>query len=593
MLEKYSDDQKFMTKPRKIFFLLLLAGVLRLGYVFSLEEKYSFFDTAHYDSAAKSILAGNGFGPSLHYYDRYEHYCLEPVYPLALAGIYALFGQSYLAVRIIQALLSLLQIYFIYRITLIIRPAAALYALAFAAVYPFFIYISGLLYSTQVFSLLLTMAVFFFCLYSQTFRLKWLTFGAIAIGLSIATIPVCAPTVALFALWIVFINKKKVATRAAHVALLGILVVLVLAPWTIRNWLVFKVISPGRACLAESRAFEQVDLQFRYDDSFKQRRFEGRQFRVEILNDGDKLLFDYFLDDAHLGTLKILEDNWIWPDTAYFGLIFRGGSPLELPAVEFSPATQSADLQFDDSIHSSELSVHDGRITLQTTPEKWGYSLVFTRPDSFTRLTMTYPDSVTPQDVQRFAFLVGMDAPSLTADGYMIWLHPWKDADLWQVKDGRPFRSLDVIDLVRKQNPMTLSRLVAKEPVRYFTQHFIPEFFKFWSPVISRVTTNDYQPGVAQEAASILFFTPLLLFSLIGLVVLFKIDLMKLLLLLIPLVVLSLDYAIFFVEIRYRIPIDGFLIILASIGFSLCLAKVRKKMHCQASVSYGVFRKPI
>jgi hypothetical protein len=577
MLKRYFDDHKFMTKPRKIFLLLLLAGVLRLAYVFSLENRYYFFDTVHYDSAAKSILAGNGFGPSLHYYDSYANYCLEPIYPLFLAGVYALFGQSYLAVRIFQALLSLLQIYFIYRITLIIRPTAALYALTFAAVYPFFIYISGLLYSTQVFSLLLTLTVFFFCLYSQTFRLKWLVFGAIALGLSIATIPVIAPAVALFALWVALINKKKLARSAAHVALLGTLVVLILTPWTIRNWLVFNVISPGRACLAESRAFEQVDLQFRYDDSFKQRYFEGRQFRVEILNDKDNLRFKYFLDDIHLGTLQVLEDNWIWPDTVYFGLLFHGGTSIELPAVELSHTTKSADLQFDDYIHSPELSVHDGRITLQETPKKWGYSLVFTRPDSFTRLTLTYPNPVTPQDMQRFAFLVGMDAPSLTSDGYMIWLHPWRDADLWEVKDGRPFRSLDVVDLVRKQNPMTLSRLIAKEPVRYFTRHFIPEFFKFWSPMISRITSSGYQPGLMQKAASILFFTPLLLFSLIGLAALFKNELKKLLLLLIPVVVLSLGYAVFFVEIRYRIPIDGFLIILASTGFSIFLEKWRKR----------------
>lgn len=566
-----------MTKPRKIFLLLLLAGVLRLAYVFSLEEKYFFFDTVHYDSAAKSILAGNGFGPSLHYYDRYEHYCLEPVYPLALAGVYALFGQSYLAIRIFQVLLSLLQIYFIYRITLIMRPSAAFFALSLAAVYPFFIYISGLIYGTQLFALLLTLTIFFFCLYSQTFRLKWLTFGAIALGLSIATIPVIAPAVLLFALWVALINKGKVTQRAAHVVWLGIMVALILAPWTIRNWLVFKVVSPGRACLAESRAFEQVDLQFRYKDSFNQRSFEGRQFRVDILNSQGNLLFKYFLDDTHLGTLRIIEDGWFWPDTAYFGLCFRGGSFVELPAAEFSYTEKPGGRQFDDFIHSPELSVMDSSITLQTTPEKWGYSLVFTPPDSITRLTLTYPNPVTPQDMQRFAFLVGMDAPTLTADGYMIWLHPWKDADLWQVKDGQPFRSLDVIDLVRKQNPMTLSRLVAKEPLRYFTQHFIPEFFKFWSPIISRITTSGYQPGLMQKAASILFFTPLLLFSLIGAAAQFKIDLKKLLLLLIPVVVLSLGYAVFFVEIRYRIPIDGFLIILASIGFSNCLEKFQKK----------------
>ena len=102
-------------KKRHVLILLFLAAVLRVAYIMTLEDRWYFFDTAHYDSAAQSIVEDGTFGPSLHYYNEYDNYCLEPVYPIFMALIYKIFGHSLLAVRLAQMILSLLQIFILYK----------------------------------------------------------------------------------------------------------------------------------------------------------------------------------------------------------------------------------------------------------------------------------------------------------------------------------------------------------------------------------------------------------------------------------------------------------------------------------------------
>ncbi len=558
---------------KMLLFILAAAAVLRWIYVFSLEEKSSFFDTVHYDTAARSLLEGRGFGPSLHYYDRFGSYCLEPTYPLFMAGVYSVFGAHFWAVRFVQTLLSLLQIYLIYRITRLIRPQEALYAAAFAAVYPFFIYITGLLYGTQLFALLLTTAVYFLCRYAEDPRLRWAAAGFAAASAAVTVIPVIAPLLPLYGLWILHLHRRHIGRGLLHAAAAAAVTIAVLAPWTVRNYRVFGVLSPGRACLAETRVFEEVDTVLRYEDAFKQPLFDGRRFSVERSQHEGRPLFTYFLDDRRIGALKVVDPSWSWPDSAYWGLILYGGDAVQLPLPEFFTANGS----FDAFAHfqaSTQIHLHDGFVSLPPTPAKWDYKVVGTEPADVVHMRLTYPRPVSPHDMRRFALLIGLDAPSLTANGYMLWLHPHKDADLWRIVEGRPFKPVDVVDLKRLEQPMTLQRLIAKEPVRFFTRHFFPELVRFWLPWIGRIQTEENRPGMLHQAVSVLFFAPLLIFFWISVPTLLRSYRTKAWLLLLPIAMLNIGYAVFFVEVRYRIPIDAFLIVAAAVGFSTMASKL-------------------
>ena len=94
--------------PWKILFaIFMLALFLRLFAVFSQDESKTlpFSDAKQYDNIAVNIVSGHGFskivgGPYVPTTIR------TPGYPLFLAGIYAVFGHSYIAVKIIQAVLG-------------------------------------------------------------------------------------------------------------------------------------------------------------------------------------------------------------------------------------------------------------------------------------------------------------------------------------------------------------------------------------------------------------------------------------------------------------------------------------------------------
>ena len=76
---------------RKLYlFLFISAFLVRVVYIMTLEDKWYFYDTVHYDKAASSILSEQGFGKGYYFSgiaEFQDEYSLTPVYPLFLAGI--------------------------------------------------------------------------------------------------------------------------------------------------------------------------------------------------------------------------------------------------------------------------------------------------------------------------------------------------------------------------------------------------------------------------------------------------------------------------------------------------------------------------
>ena len=562
-------------KNRHVVLLFVLAALLRLVYVFSLEDRWYYFDTAHYDSAARALLQNGTFGESLHYYDEYEHYCLEPAYPLFLAAIYGIFGPSLLAVRIAQVILSLLHLFVIHKMTQLLRPRAAILALVIGAAYPFFIYISGLLYVTQLFALLLTLSIYWFLKYKNNVSLRPLMLSAIVLAIAVVARPVALPIPILLAMWIFLFADLSWSKKIVHVLLTAVCLILILTPWTIRNWQVFDIVSPGRACLAETRVFEKVDLEFRIQDSQELTELPWQTFQVDVIDSAGATIFACFVDDTLMAKLKVNEE-FSRPDSAYAGIIFKGGPPMVIDRVQ---CAQEHDIRLDSQgMHNVKsapaISFNENVIQLSESESGWRHVAVFDSAISANTFRLFYPKFLKPQDASRVAILFDVNRPFLNADGYMIWLHPWLQADMWKVENGRPARPVETIDLFVKENPPSLTNLVTKKPLRFLTGHVLPEFLNFWSPVVSRVTTTG-NVGGAMNLISILVFTPVLLFALIGLFLL-RHEWKSLLIMLIPVLTISGAYSVFFTELRYRIPLDGFLLVLAVIGFDSILRRFQR-----------------
>ncbi|HDD64952.1 MAG TPA: hypothetical protein ENF61_02430, partial [Firmicutes bacterium] len=96
---------------KKILFIILSAGfVLRLIFIFTLKNKFYFDDEYEYFKMVQNFLEGKGLiiAENLKAFR-------PPLYPLFLSLLYS-FGLNFSGIRIIQAIISTITVYFIYRI---------------------------------------------------------------------------------------------------------------------------------------------------------------------------------------------------------------------------------------------------------------------------------------------------------------------------------------------------------------------------------------------------------------------------------------------------------------------------------------------
>ena len=131
----------FRERPgRWLLFFVLLALVLRVGYVFTLDPEIFWYDGKEYMRLAQGLLDHGSYlaadGSATAYW--------PPGYPLFLAML----GGKLLAVRLAQALLGALTVLLAYGIAReMLDRRAALFAAGVTAVYPLYIYTAGSVYA--------------------------------------------------------------------------------------------------------------------------------------------------------------------------------------------------------------------------------------------------------------------------------------------------------------------------------------------------------------------------------------------------------------------------------------------------------------
>jgi tetratricopeptide (TPR) repeat protein len=214
--------------------LLLGALFLRLLYLATILDNPYFTvpvtDEAMYDSWARTIVAGGTF---LHY-----PYYDSPLHAFFLASVYWLFGHSFLAVRLVQVALGVLNVLLLYRIALrLADPLTARITGLLAAAYLPFLYYEGLLEKESVALCLLDASVLLAlgALARPTALAFWCA-GAVLglLALSRINALALAPLI-LTVVWLHLGNRAAVA-RATGALLLGL--VMIIAPVTLRNRLV-------------------------------------------------------------------------------------------------------------------------------------------------------------------------------------------------------------------------------------------------------------------------------------------------------------------------------------------------------------------
>jgi 4-amino-4-deoxy-L-arabinose transferase-like glycosyltransferase len=237
---------------RVVGLLLALALIVRLGYV-AATPGYQAIDDAHnYDVHAQSIAAGHGFarigsGPSG------ETAFRPPGYPYLLAGVYALSGvdraepaNRYLAGRVANALVGTAIVALIGVLSAqLFDRRVALAAMALGAVYLPLILVGGSLMSEPLFAVLLLGGLAAALHHRRSaHRYRWALTAGVLGGLAILTRANAAILLAplVVAVWDA---RPRWSWRAlAPPAALVAIALATVAPWTIRNAVVFHSFVP-------------------------------------------------------------------------------------------------------------------------------------------------------------------------------------------------------------------------------------------------------------------------------------------------------------------------------------------------------------
>ena len=216
------------------FLVFLLAFLVRGAFILTQQDGFYFPDSLVYSQTAVSLLSVGEFGAN---YDR------APAYPVFLAAVYWLFGESILAIRVVESFMgAFLAIVMAALGRRVGGEIVGILAGIMWAVYPMGIFIAGLVYPTGLAVMLLACGVW--CMLparQEELSGKGVFSGGVFLGLAALTIPVALLTIIVAAAW-VFYWARQSRLFLALLLFLGAGVTIV--PWTARDFLVHRQLVP-------------------------------------------------------------------------------------------------------------------------------------------------------------------------------------------------------------------------------------------------------------------------------------------------------------------------------------------------------------
>ena len=223
------------TPPRDWWWLAVFAAAFaaRLIFVWHSRRLPFFFspiiDAQGYDSRAAELLTT---GISVRTFDQ------APLYTVFLAANYFLFGQGYLAPRIVQCLMGATSCVMVQRlgIRLAGRTAGVIAGFAAALYGPLVFYETDLLREGLV--IFLALALLLSLLRSEKgVRLRWVAAAGFLMGLSLITRENTVLFLPVAAAWLFFRPETRSRSRWLAPALFVLLAILTVVPVTMRNYL--------------------------------------------------------------------------------------------------------------------------------------------------------------------------------------------------------------------------------------------------------------------------------------------------------------------------------------------------------------------
>lgn len=302
------------------------ASLIRFGYLLWGPEVAP-QDTADYDDIARNLLGGQGFVARDNWFGHELRSWRPPLYPLLLAGIYAVIGHSHLAVKVVQALVGSGTVVLTYGLARRLHRPSARWVGVAASVYGPLVASSNEVMTETVYTFFVVLAVYLLTEISQPpGAARWRSgdgmalAGGVAIGLASLTRPVGLllwPAVLVVGAirgsgrW----REGGPARRRWLCRALWITggMVLTVSPWTVRNYAVLGAFVPistqGGFIFARSNA-PNPDWRLDHGWRIESRVFETTPSEVER----DRVWFrqGWASISAHPGTyLRLVAERFL------------------------------------------------------------------------------------------------------------------------------------------------------------------------------------------------------------------------------------------------------------------------------------------
>ena len=308
-MENMIFSKMLFLDKNKIIMIFILSLAIQVAYLsfYPLDKPKK--DAVIYDTIGFNIASGKGFSM-----DGINPTTLYPIYPIVLSLIYSLFGHNYFVVQFFLALLMALTCVITYLIgKVIFDEKAGLLASLLLAFYPPFLGLSRIMYAEPVLFLFLYLLILLLVLFLKYKRMLYIFFVGILAGLAILSKPyiIYAPLIVSILIFFLLSNKRL---AVKSVVILNLAILLAMAPWTIRNYIVFGDFRPISFFAIKAGKINKVDIAAFYNKE---------KYTRNVLLQQEQMLDDYYRK-AKISNPSQIKKNIIQRMVDYLGSDYTG-----------------------------------------------------------------------------------------------------------------------------------------------------------------------------------------------------------------------------------------------------------------------------
>ena len=231
------------TEQRILGWTVLLAFLVRVVFIAVFGGEFALTgDAGSYDLIAKNIL---DFGVFSKNSNLTPTALRTPIYPIFLAGSYAMFGRNFLVVQILQCVLSAATVWLLFEIAKRSYGRNVAYiALVISSVYPSFAFYASRLVTETLFVFFLVLCSLCFIVFRKNGSFFWWIGFCLSFSLGMMLRPVLIFFVPFLVFDVVRLYRNNFKRYATLLGTMVLVFFMLDAPWIIRNYQRFGEIVP-------------------------------------------------------------------------------------------------------------------------------------------------------------------------------------------------------------------------------------------------------------------------------------------------------------------------------------------------------------